>query len=103
MPGVALQVITPAVEPVMWAIAVRLSPATFPQGRDAVMAQMAELGIETRPGFYPASAMHHLYGHQELPASEEVGASVLVLPSSPSLDGEKVSRICDSLATLARP
>lgn len=101
VPGVALQVITEAVDPVVWAVAIRLDPSVFPQGRDAVMAQMAAMGIETRPGFYPASAMRHLYGRQHLPVSEELGAWVLVLPSSPSVDEAKVSRICRSLKALA--
>jgi len=103
MPGVAMQVIEPDVEPVMWAVGVRLDPALYPQGRDAVMDQMNALGIETRPGFYPASAMAHLYGEQpHLIISAAHAASILVLPSSPSLDGVRIHRICDALASLAR-
>ncbi len=102
MPGVTMQVIEPDVDPVMWAVGVRLNPVQFPQGRDAIMAQMTALGIETRPGFYPASAMPHLYGPQRLPVSDALAASVLVLPSSPSLDDARIQRICDALASLAR-
>jgi perosamine synthetase len=102
MPGIAMQVIEPDVDPVMWAVGVRLSLDCFPQGRDAVMAQMTALGIETRPGFYPASAMPNLYGPQHLPVSEALAASILVLPSSPSLDDARIHRICDALASLAR-
>lgn len=101
MPGVVLQSIAPGVVPVMWAIAVRLDPAVYPQGRDTVIAQLAAAGIETRPGFYPASAMPHLYGHQELATSAELAASILVLPSSPSLCSHQVGRICAALAALA--
>lgn len=102
MQGVAMQVIEPDVDPVMWAVGVRLSPERFPQGRDAVMDQMTALGIETRPGFYPASAMPYLYGPQTLPISDALAASILVLPSSPSLDEARIHRICDALASLAR-
>lgn len=102
MPGVRMQFVEPDVDPVMWAVGVRLSPDTLPQGRDAVMDQMTALGIETRPGFYPASAMPHLYGPQHLPMSDALAASILVLPSSPSLDDARIHRICDALASLAR-
>ncbi|HEY0661563.1 MAG TPA: DegT/DnrJ/EryC1/StrS family aminotransferase [Lysobacter sp.] len=102
MPGVAMQRIEGDVAPVMWAVGVRLDPARYPQGRDAVMDQMAALGVETRPGFYPASAMPNLYGPQVLPNSAALGASILVLPSSPSLDDARIDRICDALGSLAR-
>lgn len=102
MQGVTMQLIEPDVDPVMWAVGVRLSPDRFPQGRDAVMDQMTALGIETRPGFYPASAMPHLYGPQMLPISDALAASILVLPSSPSLDEARIHRICDALASLVR-
>lgn len=102
MPGVAMQAIEADVDPVMWAVGVRLDPARFPQGRDAAMERMAALDIETRPGFYPASAMPELYGPQRLPASDLLAASILVLPSSPSLDDARIHRICDALASLAR-
>ncbi len=100
--GLVTQVVLSAVSPVMWAIAVTLDAAAYPQGRDQVMEDMLSLGIETRPGFYPASAMHHLYGPQELPVSDGLGASILVLPSSPSLDDDSVVRVCDALIGLAR-
>lgn len=102
MPGVVMQAIEVGVVPVMWAIGVRLDKDRYPQGRDAVMGGMSSLGIETRPGFYPASAMPHLYGPQQLPASEALAASILVLPSSPSLDTARIHRVCDALASLAR-
>jgi len=100
--GVLLQSVAPEVSPVMWAIAVRLDPSAYPQGRDQVMVAMDGLGIETRPGFYPASALHHLYGPQHLPVCDEIGASVLVLPSSPALGDDEVARVCDALVGLAR-
>lgn len=101
-PGIAMQAIEAEVDPVMWAVGVRLDHARFPQGRDAVMDQMTTLGIETRPGFYPASAMPHLYGPQHVPVSDALAASILVLPSSPSLDEARIDRICGALALIAR-
>lgn len=102
IPGVTMQEIGPDVSPVIWAVGVRLDPVRFPQGRDAVMDQMSGLGVETRPGFYPASAMAHIYGESwMLPASEALSASILVLPSSPALDDACIHRVCRSLASLA--
>lgn len=102
MPGTTMQLVEPKVDPVMWAVGVRLSPEVFPQGRDVTMDQMTALGIETRPGFYPASAMPHLYGPQQLSVSEAIAESIIVLPFSPSLTGESIHRICDALGSLGR-
>lgn len=102
MPGVIMQGINADVAPVMWAIGVRLDPERYPQGRDAVMDRLFALGIETRPGFYPASAMPNLYGPQDLPISAVLASSILVLPSSPNLDSARIDRVCDALASLAR-
>lgn len=101
MRGVNMQRIGSDVDPVMWAVGVRLSAEAFPQGRDVVMEQMALLGIETRPGFYSASAMPELYGRQSLPASDALARSILVLPSSPSVDESNIHHICDALASLS--
>ncbi len=101
MSGVTMQFVGPEVDPVMWAVGVLLSPRAFPQGRDAVMDQLDSLGVETRPGFFPASAMPHLFGPQRLPVSDALAGSILVLPSSPSLSDAHIHRICDSLASLA--
>ena len=101
VPGVAMQRITDDVEPVMWALGVKLDEAFYPQGRDGIMEGMAALGVETRPGFYPAGAMPHLYGPQQLPNSESLAASIIVLPSSPSLDDSAIERVCNALMSFA--
>lgn len=101
LPGLSMQCIDADVVPVMWAIGVRLDPMRYPQGRDAVMDGMSVLGIETRPGFYPASAMPNLYGPQQLPVCEALAGSIVVLPSSPSLGLARIDRICDALSSLA--
>lgn len=101
MRGVVMQGVGVDVSPVMWAVGVRLDLTHYPQGRDAVMDGMSALGIETRPGFYAASAMSHIYGVQSLPVSEALAASIIVLPSSPALDAIRIHRVCDALASLA--
>jgi perosamine synthetase len=98
--GLQLQRMTAEVEPIVWAVGVRLDEAAFPQGRDEVMSQMAKQGVETRPGFYPASAMPHLYGQQQVPESARLGEQVISLPSSPTVTEEEIGFIAERLRSL---
>ena len=95
--GVILQEFSEGVEPLVWAIAVELDSSAYPQGRDVVMDNLMKLGIETRPGFYAASMMSHLYGETQLPICEEISRQVLSLPSGPMLTIEEMNYICISL------
>jgi perosamine synthetase len=99
--GTTLQRFASDVTPVVWAIAVQLDPKAFPQGRDAVMLQMSEAGIETRPGFYAASQME-FYHCPPLPVCDQLGRQVMSLPSYPTLEDEQIDFICDRLARLRR-
>jgi len=99
LPGLALQRFTAGVEPVLWAMAVRLDEEAYPQGRDGIIAQLQDRGIETRPGFHAASLMP-LYGVPPLPACERLGRQVLSLPTFPGLQEEQIERVCDSLVSL---
>jgi dTDP-4-amino-4,6-dideoxygalactose transaminase len=101
MPGVTLQVFRPEVEPVVWAIAVQLDPAVFPQGRDSVLQQMLEAGIETRPGFYSPGQLEY-FDCPPLAACDALAASVVSLPSYPTLTEPEIERICTQLAKLGR-
>lgn len=94
MEGVALQVFSEGVDPVVWAIAVKLDRSAFPQGRDAVIDQLKQLGIETRPGFYSADMMAHLYGDMKLPICNGISQQILSLPSSPTLTEEEIEYVC---------
>jgi perosamine synthetase len=93
-PGIAFQYFNPEVEPVVWAIAVKVDAEFFKGHRDFLIESLLELGIETRPGFYPFSIMP-LYGAPSLPVSEDIGANVLSLPSFPSLTEGEIVFICD--------
>lgn len=101
MPGVTLQTFRPDVEAVVWAIAVRLDPAAFPQGRDAVLTQMLEAGIELRPGFYSPGQLEY-FDAPPLETCDALAASVVSLPSYPTLTGPEIGRICAQLAKLGR-
>lgn len=96
MEGIALQIFSEQVDPVVWAIAVKLDLTAFPQGRDAVIDQLKRLGIETRPGFYSADTMPHLYGEIQLPICNHLSRQILSLPSSPTLTNEEIEYVCTS-------
>lgn len=96
--GITPQFFSADVDPVLWAVAVRLDPLAFPQGRDTVMAAMSEIGIETRPGFYSPSAMPAIYrGQMNLPVCETISREVIVLPCFPTLTKDEVAKICQAL------
>ena len=101
--GLTLQAFAPDIEPVVWAVGVKLDPLAFPQGRDTVMGQLAEAGVESRPGFYAPSAMSHLYGAQAtLPLCDEISRQVISLPSYPTLTADEIERVCATLKSLRR-
>jgi perosamine synthetase len=94
IPGVVLQALTPASAPVVWAVAVKLDPAMFPNGRDALMATLIQRGIETRPGFQPPSEMSY-FAPTDLPVSESLGRQVISVPSYPGLSNDEIDYICN--------
>jgi perosamine synthetase len=100
--GIAPQHYPKPVDPVVWAVAVRLDPRVYPQGRDAVIRQMGKAGIETRPGFHAPGEMKHLYRPGRLPESDALARQVISLPSIPTLDDGEIDRICVALARLRR-
>jgi perosamine synthetase len=101
--GLRLQHFPDSVDPVVWAIAVKLDPAAFNQGRDAVLEQLAKAGIEGRPGFYPPGAMPAVYGPTPpLPICDDVGRQVLTLPSYTSLSAGEIENVCEALLSLRR-
>jgi perosamine synthetase len=100
--GVVQQLFPPEVDAVVWAIAVRLDPQAYPQGRDAVMKQMLAAGIETRPGFFCPSAMTHLYRTPRLPVCEGLSQQIISLPSIPTMAAGDIARVCATLAGLRR-
>ncbi len=101
--GVTLQTFAPDVEPVLWAVSALLDPALFPQGRDAVIAQLAADGIETRNGFCSPVEMPQLYGTVDgIPVARRLSEWVISLPSYPTLTALDIDRVCASLLRLRR-
>jgi perosamine synthetase len=102
IPGIFMQSFCADVEPVVWAVAVRLDTTAYPQGRDGVMRQLAESGIETRNGFYSASMLRHIYDCASLPICEALGCQVISLPTYCTLQDDEIQFICSELASLRR-
>ncbi len=100
--GVSLQKFTAGVEPVLWTQAVEIHQGAFPQGRDAVMSQMASKGIETRNAFYSANQLD-IYGKvSNIPNSDWIASNVLCLPVYSALTEEDLEFISVSLLELQR-
>jgi len=98
--GLTLQYFAPEVDPVVWGLAVKLGSREFPQDRDAVMDQMRKKNIETRPGFYAASVMKHIFDSPRIPICEETSRQMISLPMYTSLRNKQVKYICDCLKRL---
>lgn len=96
--GISLQHYASDVDPVVWAIALQVDEGMFRSGRDGLIKTLLQQGIETRPGFFSADTMPHIYGHQVLPICRQLGQQVLSLPSSPVVTDEQIGFICDALA-----
>ncbi|MBN1423806.1 DegT/DnrJ/EryC1/StrS family aminotransferase [Candidatus Fermentibacteria bacterium] len=100
--GVTRQQVTAKAEPVVWTMALKLDPRAYPQGRDSVMAQMRDAGIETRPGFRAPRQMPHIYRCPPLPISEDISRQVICLPTYPTLQNDEIQCICATLAGLRK-
>jgi perosamine synthetase len=87
----------------LWAVAVRIKSDLLRVSRDELMRLMHEKGIETRPGFYPASALAY-NNDQGLPNAHPVSVAVareiIVLPCSPQLNRERIRYVCDTFKSL---
>jgi perosamine synthetase len=100
--GIQLQTFRKEADPVLWAMAARLDPEAFPQGRDGVIHQLSELGVETRPGFYSPRDMS-IYGVVDpLPVSDSLSRQVISLPTYAGLKDDEIERICTLLFSLRR-
>ena len=99
--GITPQRVSPDVDAIFWSCAIKLDPLAFPQGRDAVISQLAEAGIETRPGFYAASLIG-IYETPAQPICEAISRQVISLPTYPSLSDDHVALVCDRLISLRK-
>lgn len=98
-PGVHLQAEQPWAKSVHWMNSVVLGE-TVTISRDAVMAELAAAGIETRPFFYPMHVLPMYAGgdsNASYPVAERLAARGINLPSGPLLSDEDVKVVCENL------
>lgn len=99
MEGIELQYIPKEIEPVIWAIALKMDPEYFKGERDFLINELLRRGVETRPGFYPFSVMP-IYDAPSFPVAESVGRNVLSLPSYPFISDAEIDYICEQMREL---
>jgi perosamine synthetase len=100
--GVRPQVFRREIDPVLWAFALELDRAAYPQGRDKVIEQLAIEGIETRNGFYAASQLPIYPDCGSLPICERLANNIISLPTFPSLDDRQIHYISSRLVALRK-
>jgi perosamine synthetase len=101
--GVKLQAPGRDVEPLVWAVAVELDPATYTQGRDGVLQEMSDLGVECRNGFYSPSQMPLYEPYRCItPVSDRLAQNVISLPTFVGLTDAEIDRVVETLRSLAR-
>jgi perosamine synthetase len=66
--------------------------------RDLVMARLDEVGIETRPVFYPMHQMPPYRNERPYPVADRRASRGITLPMHQGLTGRDINRIADSLA-----
>ena len=99
--GIRFQFFKPEVRPVVWCVAVEIDPDVFGANRDLIMERLGAAGVETRPGFYPPSAMP-LYRAPALPVADRISARIISLPSFPSLTERQIRYVCGLLKKLKK-
>jgi len=91
--GLNLQTFKPSVEPVLWAMAIKLDKEV---NRDLVIKNLLAKGIETRPGFSSFFQMKR-YNCPLLPIAEKLSGSIILLPFYLDLKEEEINFICQEL------
>jgi perosamine synthetase len=102
--GITLQPEKPWACNVYWMVSAVLGENLL-ISRDYILSELAQLGIETRPFFYP---MHTLPIYRELvkgrsfPVADRLAARGINLPSSATLSEEDVDFVCNELVRLLK-
>jgi len=70
-----------------------------PDEREALRRHLADSGIETRPGFYPAHTMpmYTAFDRGPYPAANHLAACAINLPSSPALNDDDVDLVVQKI------
>lgn len=100
--GVSLQAQRPWARSAHWLTGVVLNES-LAASRDAIIAELAHMGIETRPFFCP---MHQLPIYQDLncrpcyPVAERLAARGISVPSSATLSEQDVAFVCQQIVRI---
>lgn len=83
----------------VWAVAVELPLELLQISRDEFIIKLADMGIETRPGFYPPTSLNYYsdYSLTAIPVSERMSRRIIVLPCGPTLTPEEIEFICEAM------
>ena len=99
VPGLTHPVERPDTVHSHWMSSLLVPETVGASGRDAVMARLAQRGIETRPFFVPLPRLPvFCQSHQaSTPVAEALAARGLNLPSAATLSDATVDRVCEAV------
>jgi perosamine synthetase len=101
--GLALQCGNLVGDDKIWAIAVRIKSHLLSVTREKLMDLLKLRGVDTRPGFCPASSLeynHPFVGKYGYPVAEFIAKDIIVLPCGQDLTQTQISYVCDVLIDL---
>lgn len=96
--GDSIRFLTPRIDssPVTWLVTIQLPKASENQ-RDELIIRLAQMGIETRPTFYPLTTMPPYAEKTSYPVAQRIAASSLNLPTYVELSNANVAEICNNI------
>lgn len=97
--GISLQTEKVWARNVYWMTSIVLGEE-LPVSRDFVMTELAKVGVETRPFFYPMHRLppyKNLAREQDYPVADHISARGISLPSSATLSKEDVVFVCNQI------
>ncbi|MBI3858885.1 MAG: DegT/DnrJ/EryC1/StrS family aminotransferase [Thaumarchaeota archaeon] len=102
--GLSLHPEMPWASCVYWMYSVLVESKTFGIGRDALVAGLAERGIETRRFFYPIETMppYRKFSHGRTTIARYLSERGMNLPSGAKLDSASVGKVSREIILLAK-
>src|SRR5262249_20877249 len=70
--------------------------------REAIMAELKERSIDSRPVFRPLSGMPMFQTRSENPVARRIGQSAINLPSAHNLTGEDIDYVSEAVLAVCR-
>ncbi|HEX6063912.1 MAG TPA: DegT/DnrJ/EryC1/StrS family aminotransferase [Longimicrobiales bacterium] len=96
--GITMNPVSATVRPVNW-ITCALVPDITREQRDLIIAGLKEDGIDTRPFFYPLTALP-MYAREGNTVAHDLSARGINLPTYPGLEDADITHIADALLRL---